>query len=140
VSEHPPTQIAGQEAMPATTVPHTPGLATTATANQTNSLAIVSLIVGALSFFAHILPGIGGFTAAIIAIITGFMARGQIKRTGEQGMWMANTGIVIGFIHLALGFIGILVFLFIVFVLGIALFGIAASSSGGGPSPIPSGG
>jgi hypothetical protein len=140
VSEHPPTEIAGQEATPVTTVPHTPGLATATIANQTNSLAIVSLIVGALSFFAHILPGIGGFTAAIIAIITGFMARGQIKRTGEQGMWMANTGIVIGFIHLALGIIGILVVLFIIFVLGIALFGIAASSNGGGPSPIPSGG
>lgn len=124
--------------MPVTTVPHTPELATTVP-HQTNSLAIVSLVVGALSFFAHVLPGIGGFTAAIIAIVTGFMARGQIKRTGEQGMWMANAGIIIGFVHLALGFIVVLVILFVVFVLGVALFGIAASS-GGGPSPIPSGG
>jgi hypothetical protein len=138
VSEQPPTHIAGQESMPVTTVPHTPELATTVP-NQTNSLAIVSLVVGALSFFAHVLPGIGGFTAAIIAIVTGFMARGQIKRTGEQGMWMANAGIIIGFVHLALGFIVVLVILFVVFVLGVALFGIAASSSGA-PSPIPSGG
>ena len=125
-----------------TTVPHTPGLeATTTTAAHTNSLAIVSLIVGCLSFFAHVLPGIGGFTAAIIAIITGFMARGQIKRTGEQGKWMANAGIIIGFVHLALGFIGIMVFLFIVFVLGIALFGIASHSGGATTgTPIPSGG
>ena len=141
MSEHPPTQIAGQESAPVTAVPHTPGLAAAAVpADHTTSLAVVSLIVGALSFFAHILPGIGGFTAAIIAIITGFMARGQIKQTGEKGMWMANTGIAIGIIHLALGIIAILAIVFIVFVLGIALFGIAAHSGGGQPSPVVSGG
>ena len=140
MSEHPPTQIAGQESAAVTTVPHSPGLAPASVTGQTNSLAVVSLIVGALSFFAHILPGIGGFTAAIIAIVTGFMARGQIKRTGEKGTWMANTGIAIGIIHLALGIIAILAIIFIVFVLGIALFGIAAHSGGEQPSPVVSGG
>ena len=120
-----------------TNVPHTPGLQTVV-ADQTNSLAIVSFIVAILSFFAHVLPLVGGFTASIIAIVTGFMARGQIRQTGEKGMWMANLGIIIGFIHLALGLILIMAFLFIVFVLGVALFGIAAN--GGSPSPIPSGG
>ena len=122
-----------------TTVPHTPELEAAA-ANQTNSLAIVSLIVAILSFFAHVLPLVGGFTASIIAIITGFMARSQIKRTGEQGTMLANLGIIIGIVHLALGFILVMVLIFIVFVLGIALFGIAATSGGGAPSPIPSGG
>jgi Ni,Fe-hydrogenase I cytochrome b subunit len=110
----------------------------TPAAAQTNSLAIVSLVSGFLSFFAHVIPFVGGFTVAIIAIITGFMARSQIKRTGEQGMWMANVGILVGFIHLALGFILILVLIFVVFVLGVALFGIAAhSGSAPTPSPIP---
>jgi hypothetical protein len=110
----------------------------TPAAAQTNSLAIVSLVSGFLSFFAHVIPIVGGFTVAVIAIITGFMARGQIKRTGEQGMWMANVGILVGFIHLALGFILILVLIFVVFVLGVALFGIAAhSGSAPTPSPIP---
>jgi hypothetical protein len=90
------------------------------------------------SFVAHVLPVLGGTVVAIVAIVTGFMARGQIKRTGEQGMWMANAGIIIGFVHLAGLFILLLVFLFLIFVLGIALFGIAAQN-GGSPSPVPSG-
>ena len=76
---------------------------------QTNSLAIVSLASAILSFFAHVIPVVGGFTVALIAIITGFMARGQIRRTGEQGMWMANVGILVGFIHIALGLVLIMV-------------------------------
>ena len=123
-----------------TTVPHTPDLqGYTPSAAQTNSLAVVSLVSGALSFFAHVVPLVGGFTVAIIAIITGFMARGQIRRTGEQGMWMANVGIILGFVHLALGFILGMIIIFFVFVLGVALFGIAAHGGGGMPSPLPSG-
>ena len=108
----------------------------TPSGTQTNSLAIVSLATAILSFFAHVVPLVGGFTVALIAIITGFMARGQIRRTGEQGMWMANVGILIGFVHIALGFIFILVLIFFVVVLGFALFGIA-SHGGTAPSPSP---
>ncbi|TMD15491.1 MAG: DUF4190 domain-containing protein [Chloroflexi bacterium] len=105
--------------------------------SQTNNLAVVSFVASLAAFFAHVIPVIGGFTVAVVAIITGFVARGQIKRTGEQGIWMANAGIIIGFIHIALG---LLVLFFVIFVLGIALFGIWASvSSGGSPSPVPSG-
>jgi len=103
----------------------------------TNNLAVVSFVAGIASFFAHVIPVIGGFTVAVIAIITGFVARGQIKRSGEQGMWMANAGIIIGFVHLALGFFLILLVLFLIFVAGIALFGIS-SHSGGTPSPVTS--
>ena len=128
-----PTQIAGQQSAPSTAVPHTPGLpAYTPAAGATNNLAVVSLICGVGSFVAHIIPGIGGATVALIAIVTGYMARGQIRRTGEQGMWMANTGIVIGIIHLALIFLVVMALLFVIFVLGIALFGI---HSGATPSP-----
>jgi hypothetical protein len=109
-----------------TTVPHTPELAGSTLA-QTNSLALVSLVSGALSFFAHVVPLVGGFTVAIVAIITGFMARGQIKRTGEQGIWMANVGIILGFVHLALGFIIVLIVVFLIFVLGVAFLGYGAT-------------
>ncbi len=109
-----------------TTVPHTPELADSTLA-QTNSLALVSLVSGALSFFAHVVPLVGGFTVAIVAIITGFMARGQIKRTGEQGIWMANVGIILGFVHLALGFIIVLIVIFLIFVLGVAFLGYGAT-------------
>ena len=134
----PPTHIAGQQSSPSTQVPHTPGLPGYTTSQaQTNNLAVVSFVAAIASFFAHIIPVVGGITVAVIAIVTGFMARGQIRRTGEQGMWMANLGIIIGFVHLALGFVLLLVFLFLIFVVGLALFGIAASG-GGSPSPIPS--
>src|SRR5256886_15372422 len=90
---------------------------------QTNSLAVISLVTGVGSFLGHIVPFIGGGTLALIAIVTGFMARGQIKQTGEQGRWLANVGIVIGVIHLAGPFPGPPFFLFLVFVPAIALLG-----------------
>jgi Domain of unknown function (DUF4190) len=109
-----------------------------APAAKTNSLAIVSLVAGIASFFAHIIPVIGGFTVAVIAIVTGFMARSQIKQTREQGMWMANVGIILGFVHLVLGFLLLAVLLIVIFVLGVALFGIAVHGSPT-PTPVPSG-
>ncbi|HEX2646464.1 MAG TPA: DUF4190 domain-containing protein [Candidatus Dormibacteraeota bacterium] len=134
----PPTEISGQQTNPSTVVPGAPaggGYAPVTTA-PTNQLAIISLIAGVGSFFAHIIPGVGGFTVALVAVITGFMARNQIKQTNEQGIWMANLGIIIGFVHIALIAIVVLVFIFFIFVLGVALFGIGAHST---PTPAPSG-
>jgi len=121
----PQTQIAGQQFEPSTTVPHAPPapLYRPATGTPTNSLAIVSLVAGIMSFFAHIIPGVGGFTVAIVAIVTGYMARQQIRQSGEQGMWMATAGIVIGILHIALIAIIVLGVLFAIFVLGLTLFG-----------------
>jgi hypothetical protein len=102
---------------------------TPASTTQTNSLAVVSLVAGIGSFFAHIIPGIGGLTVAVIAVITGYMARNQIKQTGEQGMWMATAGMIIGIAHIALLVIGVIVLLFLIFVVGIAFFGYVAHSS-----------
>ena len=122
---------------PHTVPPPVPGAGTTAGA-PTNNMAVVSFVAGIASFFAHVIPVIGGFTVAIVAIITGFVARGQIKRTGEQGMWMANVGIALGFIHFALAFLVALLILFLIFVVGVALFGISAHGGGSMPSPVPS--
>lgn len=104
---------------------------TPAAGTQTNTLAIVSLITGIGSFFAHIIPGVGGFTVAVVAIVTGYMARKQIRQSGEQGMWMATAGMVIGIIHLALIGLLIIILIFAIFVFGIALFGITAHSVSG---------
>ncbi len=103
---------------------------------RTNSLAVISLVAGILSFFGHIVPIVGGFVVAVVAIVTGFIARGQIKQTGEQGMWMANAGIIIGFIHIVLGFALLMLALVLIFVLGVALFGISSHPT---PTPLPSG-
>jgi Domain of unknown function (DUF4190) len=121
------TQIAGQQAAPSTTVPHVPGgpmyAPPASAAGRTNTLAVVSLVAGIGSFFAHIIPGIGGFTVALIAVITGYMARKQIKETGEQGMGMATAGMIIGIIHLALLILLVIGLIFAIFVLGLVLFG-----------------
>ena len=97
-----PTQIAGQQTQPTTTVPHTPHLANTA---ASNNLALVSLVTGILSFLGHVIPIIGGSTLAIVAIVTGYMARNQIKETGEQGMTAATVGMILGIANLALVFV-----------------------------------
>jgi uncharacterized protein DUF4190 len=119
-SQPPPTRIAGQESVPATTVPHTPELAGyTPSIGRTNTMAVISLIAGALSIFGHIaIPGIGGGTLALVAIVTGFIARSEIKRTGEQGLWMSTVGIVLGAIHIALIALIVVVLVGAVFFLG----------------------
>jgi hypothetical protein len=91
---------------------------------RTNTLAMVSLIAGIGSFFAHVVPGVGGFTVALIAVVTGFMARRQIKETGEQGMGMATAGMIIGIVHLALLGLLVIALIFAIFVFGAVMFGI----------------
>jgi hypothetical protein len=100
-------------------VPETPGLtAYTPSAARTNTMALISLITGALSVFGHIvIPGIGGGTLALVAVVTGFIARGEIKRTGEQGMWMATVGMVLGILHLV-----VILLVFIVLILAVFVF------------------
>jgi hypothetical protein len=118
------THIAGQQVAPSSTVPVGPSgpIGPAYATGHTNTLAVVSLVTGIGSFFAHIIPGIGGFTVALIAVITGYMARKQIRQTGESGMGMATAGMVIGIIHLALIVLAVIGIVFMIFVLGIALF------------------
>jgi len=119
-----PTQIVGQQAEPASTVPHAPpGALANPPSTQTNTLAIVSLVAGLASFVAHIIPGAGGFTVALVAVITGVMARNQIKRTGERGMGMATAGIIIGLVHIGLIVLVVLILIVAIFAFGLTLFG-----------------
>jgi hypothetical protein len=92
-----------------------------AAGTRTNTLAIVSLVTAIGSFFGHIVPGLGGFTVALIAVITGYLARKQIKESGEKGMGIATAGMIIGIAHLALIIVLIIAVLFLVFVLGIGV-------------------
>lgn len=52
-------------------------------ANRTNTMAILSLV------FAFVFFPLG--------IVFGFVARSQIKRTGEEGSGLALAGIIVGF-------------------------------------------
>lgn len=71
---------------------------------KTNTMAIVSLVAGIASWF--VVPTIG----AIVAIITGHMARSQIKNSlgVEGGDGMAVIGLILGYLNLAMSCLGIL--------------------------------
>jgi len=65
----------------------------------TSTLAIVSLITGIVSWF--ILP----FIAAVAAVITGHMAKTEIKKSNGMlgGNGMATAGLILGYVQLGLG-------------------------------------
>jgi hypothetical protein len=71
---------------------------------QTSNLAIVSLVSGILGW--TLAPWLG----SIVAIITGHMARAEIRRNPDtmEGDGMAIAGLVIGWAMVALTVIGIL--------------------------------
>lgn len=87
---------------------------------QTSSLAIVSLVSGILGW--TLLPLIG----SIVAIITGHMARGEIRRAPErlEGDGLALAGLILGYTMLVLGTIGIV--LALVFFGGLIWLGLSS--------------
>ena len=68
---------------------------------KTSGLAVASLVLG----IAQLLIGI---FAGIPAIITGHMARNRIRQTGEKGAGMALTGLIFGYVGVALAVIVII--------------------------------
>lgn len=73
---------------------------------QTSTLAIVSLIFGVLGW--TLLPFIG----SIVAIVTGHLGRGEIRREPErlQGDGLAVGGLVLGYVAVALAVLAGLIF------------------------------
>lgn len=67
---------------------------------RTSTTAIVSLIAGILGFF-QIVPVIG----PIVAVITGHMAKSEIKKGGGMvtGNGMATAGLILGYVTIAIG-------------------------------------
>jgi len=84
----------------------------------TNSLAVVALVSGILSWV--VCPVV----AAIVAVITGHVARSQIRRTGEGGGGLALAGLILGYVHLA-AFVAVT----LIWVLLLGGFAIMAASS-----------
>lgn len=70
---------------------------------QTSNLAVVCLISGILGWC--LLPLIG----SIVAIVTGHMARSEIRRAPErlEGDGLALAGLILGYSMLVIGIIGI---------------------------------
>jgi hypothetical protein len=67
----------------------------------TNSSAIAALVCGILAFC-----GLGPI--AIVAVILGHKALGQIRRTGEDGYGLAKAGLVLGYLALAFAALALL--------------------------------
>jgi len=83
---------------------------------NTNTLAVVSLVAGIVGWTA--MPLIG----SIVAIVTGHMARAQIRssRGMETGDGLALGGLVLGYLSLIAGIIGLLIaILMVVGVIGL---------------------
>ncbi|MGN2243168.1 DUF4190 domain-containing protein [Frateuria sp. GZRR35] len=87
----------------------------------TSALAVVSLVSGIASWC--VVPLIG----AIVAIVCGHLARGEIRRSQGQieGDGLAVVGLVLGYVQLAFGFI-LLLFAIAAVVLGLSI-GIGSS-------------
>ena len=62
---------------------------------QTNPLAIASMVCGMVVLVLGPL--------AILAIVFGYIARGQVRRTGEGGRGMATAGLILGYMVLVIG-------------------------------------
>ncbi|CAD6006940.1 DUF4190 domain-containing protein [Agreia sp. COWG] len=82
-------------------------------ADKYNVLAIISLV--------------SAFFVSLVAVITGHMALGQIKRTGEKGRGLAITGLVLGYLGIlsALIFAAVLIFMLIA---GVGIFAATANN------------
>ncbi|NIK02847.1 DUF4190 domain-containing protein [Xanthomonas cannabis] len=88
---------------------------------QTSAMAIVSLVAGILGW--TLIP----FLGSICAIITGHLARAEIRRNpqGVEGDGLAIGGLILGWLAVAMWLVGIVIF--ILFFGGMAW--LAASSS-----------
>ncbi|MFD0726291.1 DUF4190 domain-containing protein [Lysobacter brunescens] len=88
---------------------------------KTSTLAIISLVAGICGW--TVLPLLG----TIAAIITGHMARGEIRRSGGtlDGDGMAMIGLVLGWLQVVITVLGLL-FIFL-FLGGLAWFASVAS-------------
>ena len=75
---------------------------------KTNTLAIVALVAGIAGL--TVIP----FVSSIVAVVTGHMARKEVRRTGEQGDGLALAGLITGYIGIGLGvLVAILLFAFL---------------------------
>ena len=94
-------------------------------ARTTSPLAVVSLVTGLLSWV--ILPLVG----ALVAIVCGHMARGEIRRDPDRldGDGLALAGLILGWVNIALMVLTVLAIL--LFFGGLAAFLAFVAAQGG---------
>ncbi len=67
-----------------------------APAGRINGISVASLICGLAQFLLWFFLLVPGFIAALLGLVLGVVALGQIRRRGETGRGMALTGILLG--------------------------------------------
>ena len=73
---------------------------------STSTLAVVSLVFGIICWF--VLP----FVGAVVAVVCGHLARGEIRRAPPgtlEGDHLAVAGLVLGYVHLGMVLVGAVV-------------------------------
>ena len=117
-----PTQIVGQQSLPSTAVPTGGGPGSIAIAGRrTNTLAVVSLVTALIAPFGHV-TGVAGLALIITSIVTGHMARAQIRRTGEDGATLALIGLIISYVHVVVSALVLVFFFGVVLAILAAIF------------------
>ncbi|WEO75692.1 DUF4190 domain-containing protein [Cryobacterium sp. SO2] len=84
-------------------------------APRTNTLSIVSLVTG--------------FFCSIAAVITGHLALGQIKRSGEAGKSLAIAGLILGYLGIAATAVGVLLIVLFAATLGAFFSSVSGTTS-----------
>ena len=127
-----PTQVVGQQTNPSTVVPMGGGqdpVSTIVAGRRVNTLAVVCLVTSLIAPFAHV-TGVFGFALILTSIVTGHMARAEIRRTGEQGATLALIGLIISYVHIAVIALVTIFFFGVVVALLAAIFHFIATSAG----------
>ncbi|MBS41918.1 MAG: hypothetical protein CMH83_01830 [Nocardioides sp.] len=111
--EHDPAAWGAQSPSPYGSAPYAPG-PYAAAPRGTNGTAVGSLVTAIVALPLNMFCFLG-IVASIVAVVLGHVARGQLRRTGEDGAGLAMAGLVIGYVGIALP------------VLFLAIFVVAAS-------------
>ena len=128
----PPTQVVGQQTHPSTVVPVGGGQAADSTmvaGRRVNTLAVVCLVTSLVAPFGHI-TGVFGVALILTSIVTGHMARAEIRRTGEEGATLALIGLIISYVHVAAIALVTIFFFGVVVAFLAAIFHFVAASAG----------
>jgi hypothetical protein len=99
-----------------------------------NSLAVVSIAAAVASY---LIPH--PFIGALVAIVTGHMARSENRKTGQGGSGLALAGLLLGYLHLLLTLL-LIIFFFGALVTLLGIIGYAVTHGGSVPQPTPSSG
>jgi hypothetical protein len=67
--------------------------------------AVAALVLGILSFPVLYFVGPFGLPIAIVAVVLGAVARGDMRRTGREGQGQATAGMVLGAIAMGISLV-----------------------------------